>query len=182
MTVDFASPRVELIGNGTITKFSFPWPVLEELDLLVYLDDVLQTEFSDYIIEPGFEDGGEVTFTLAPLAGVVVRIQRKTSITQQLDYTATAFPSQTHEVQLDKIIMILQELLLDDTGGAATFDLSAQQEATLVNILNSGGSDAVIPSWVDASLAGVFHGEVTDAAPADGSATTKPDGYIWIEI
>jgi hypothetical protein len=182
MTVDFASPRSSLIASGSQTKFTFTWPVLEEPDLLVYLDDVLQIEFSDYIIEPDFEDGGDVVFTLAPISGVVVRLQRKTSITQQLDYTASPFPSQTHEVQLDKIIMILQELLLDDTGGAATFDLSAQQEATLVNILNSGGSDAVIPSWVDASLAGVFHGEVTDAAPADGSATAKPDGYIWIEI
>ncbi|RLA59045.1 MAG: hypothetical protein DRQ89_14620, partial [Epsilonproteobacteria bacterium] len=111
----------------------------------------------------------------------VVTLTRRTSITQQVDYTATAFPSQTHEGQLDKIIMILQELLLDDGSGISSFDLSVQQAETLVTILNSGGSDAVIPSWVSASLAGVFHGEVTLSAPADGAATIKPDGYIWIE-
>jgi len=77
--------------------------------------------------------------------------------------------------------MILQELLLDDGSGTGTFNLSAQQAETLVTILNSGGSDAIIPSWVSATLAGVFHGEVTLSAPADSAATTKPDGYIWVE-
>jgi hypothetical protein len=182
MTVDFASPRSSLIASGTQTKFTFTWPVLEEPDLLVYLNDVLQVEYSDYILEPDFEDGGDVIFTLAPLSGVVVGLVRKTSITQQLDYTATAFPSQTHEVQLDKIIMILQELLIGRISGDITFDLTAEQQATLVNVLNSGGTDAVIPAWVDATLAGVFHGEITEVAPADGSASAKPDGYMYVEV
>jgi hypothetical protein len=32
-----------------------------------------------------------------------------------------------------------------------------------------------------ASFAGLFAGEVTESAPADGAVTTKEKGYIWFE-
>lgn len=149
--------------------------------MTVFVDAILQTEFSDYEIPAGFEQGGSVVFFNPPAANAVIRLERKTDITQQVDYTLAAFPSQTHENQLDKIVMILQELLYGRIEGDLTFDLSTTQGISTVTIVNSGGTDATIPAWVNATLAGVFHGEV-GTAPADESATSKPDGYIWIEV
>ena len=99
-----------------------------------------------------------------------------------MDYTQSAFPSETHEEGLDKLVFILQELLTGVIGGDITFDLTVQQNEQDVLIINSGGTDALLPSWVNGELAGVFHGEITSAAPADESITIKPDGYTWYEI
>ena len=182
MTINAAIPRISYLADGVLTDFTFAYALIEPMDLIVTVNDVLQVEFTDYTIPPGYEDGGDVVFIEPPASGSVVTLTRRTSITQQVDYTTTAFPSQTHEGQLDKIIMILQELLYGRISGDITFDLSAEQLQYVVNIINSGGTGAQIPSWVDATLAGVFIGEITDAAPADGAASAKPDGYMYVEV
>ena len=86
--------------------------------------------------------------------------------------------------------MILQELNtgtfygVDDDNNRVilTFDLSTAFELYQLLILNSGGTGAALPMWKSAQAAGVFAGEYMPEAnlPADGSATTQPDGYILL--
>lgn len=190
MTVNVQVPYNSYLGNGSIELFSFTFGLIEPADLFVLVGGVAQIQDIDYTVQPStavaetsqFWKGGDVVFTVAPASGVEVLIFRKTTISQQLDYTASAFPSETHEEGLDKLIFILQELITGVLDGNLTFDLSTEQGESTVTILNSGGTDALLPSWVSGLLAGVFHGEITGLAPDDNSATTKPDGFTWYEI
>ena len=154
---------------------------------------MLQIEFSSYTIENETDFGGDILFTEAPADGTRVLILRRTTMSQEVDYEdGEAFQAETHEFNLDKITYILQELIGGARGGLdadgnpiiITFDLDAVQNAYTVTITNTGGTDAEIPAWVDATYAGVMHGEVMLEAnmPADESVTTDPDGHFYIGI
>lgn len=183
-------PYVDLVGDGIKTIFSYTFGIVETFDLLVLVDTVLQIENSAYTIENLTDAGGDIVFATAPDDGDRVLILRKTTITQNVDYEPfSAFPSETHEFNLDKITYILQELLGGAFGGKdsdgndiiLSFDLSVTAGVTTVTINNTGGTDAVIEPWVSGETAGVFLGELTLSAPADESVTTEPDGKMWIE-
>jgi hypothetical protein len=164
---------------------------VENLDLLVFVDNVLVVESSVYTVENLSDEGGDIEFVIAPSSGANVLIIRKTSITQQVDYQDfQPFPAETHEWNLDKLTYILQELLngalsgIDSDGNpfTLTFNLSVTQQETTLTIVNSGGTDAALPMWESGTKAGVFAGELVPEAsvPDDGTVTTKPDGYIWL--
>jgi len=161
--------------------------LIEPADLIVSIDGNIQVESSAYFVvkqtgAADFEKGGDVVFTVPPVAGAIVLIIRKTTISQQIDYTAAAFPSETHEFGYDKLTYILQELINGSLDGLSSFDLSTIQGAADVTIVNSGGTDAVLPAWVSAMFAGVFIGEITDTPPNDGDATGEPDGKVWFGV
>lgn len=190
MTTDVQRPYDIYVGNGTLTLYAYTFSRVEDADILVLVGGAIQTLFTDYIIQNQQDVGGEIVFTTAPAALAVILILRKTTMSQQLDYiTPDGFPTESHENELDKITYILQELLGAGLGGIGadgepiylTFDLSIVQGVVSVTIVNSGGTDAVIPDWVSGTLAGVFHGEITDSAPAADSATAEADGHVWLE-
>ena len=190
MTTPVNKPYIILTGNGSLTDFAFSFPIIENTDLIVVVDDILQVEYSTYTIEDLTSEGGTVVFALAPVDGAIVQIIRKTTINQSVDYIEAPFMAESHEGALDKVTYILQEQLdggfagTDSDGNIIyiTFDLDVETGAKTMTITNSGGTDAVLPSWVSGVSAGVFHGEITTAAPEDGEATPKPDGYVWIQV
>jgi hypothetical protein len=188
MTVNTNAPVNYHIGNGVLKTFAFTYKHLETADVYVWLDGVLQIEFSHYTYVNVTDAGGDVLFVDAPASGAEVIILRRTPITQQIDYQdQTAFPAETHETGADKLIMILQEWIdgastPDDVTGTVDYDLSATQQATTVTVENEAGTDAVIPSWVSGVYAGAFHGEITESAPLDDAVSAKPDGYVYIEV
>ena len=193
MSVNVAIPYNRFEADGVVTNFTFDWDLIETADLIVLVDNILQTEYSEYTVTPDFEDGGDVVFDVAPDDGTEVIVMRRTTISQNVDYESyTPFPADTHEWNIDKITYILQELIhgtwlgYDDEGNPVylTFDLNAVAQVTTVLVENSGGTDATIPPWVSGELAGVYHGEtmLEASVPADESATALPDGYVILGI
>ena len=198
MTTNVQIPYNDLIGNGTTVRYPYTFGIVENVDLIVLTqvtgsDLVLNIEYSNYTLENITDIGGDVLFTTVPEDGVRVLILRRTTMSQNVDYeTGEPFQAETHEWNLDKITYILQELIGGARGGLdadgnpiiITFDLDAVQNAYTVTITNTGGTDAEIPAWVDATYAGVMHGEVMLEVnvPADESATTDPDGHFYIGI
>ena len=191
MTLNTEIPYETYYGDGTNTVFTFDFSLTEEQDFYLNVDNVLAIRYSDYDLLNVTDTGGEITFFTAPAADSLVQLYRRTNLTQQVDYEQyEAFPAETHEEELDKIVRILQELRrglltwIDGDGNQQTlsFDLDTETREFDVEITNTGGTNAIIPPWVSATSAGVYIGEYTEAAniPADGSATTKPDGYIWL--
>jgi len=194
MTTSVIQPYTNLVGDGSKQTFTYYFPIVETLDLIVKVDDVQMVEYSHYIVQNLTENGGEVVFAIAPVSGADVLIGRRTTISQQVDYTESPFPVQSHEDQLDKTIYILQELLSglfydpdtiygsDGEKVVITFDLSVTTGVTNVTINNSGGTDAILPAWTSGEKAGVFRGEITTTPPEDGAVTTHDDGHVWIEV
>lgn len=191
MTVNVQDSYTDLVADGILTIFPFEFGIVENVDLLVIVDGVLQIESSTYTLQNLSSAGGDVVFVEPPASGFRVLILRRTTISQNVDYGLfTSFPAETHEFNLDKITYILQELLSGAFGGldsdgnlvVLTFDLSVTASETTVTINNSGGTGATLPAWESDTKAGVFHGEITTSAPANDDPTTKPDGFVWLEV
>jgi len=190
MTTDVKQPYTRLVGDGSNKTFTFEFPIVETLDLLTIMDGVLLIEYSSYTVQNLTENGGDIVFAVAPVSGADVLILRRTTISQQVDYTESPFMAQSHEDVLDKIVYILQELIngawtgVDEDGNliVLTFDLSVTAGVASVTINNSGGTDAVLPKWESATTAGVFHGEITTTAPVDGGPALVEDGYVVLVV
>lgn len=186
MTVNFEIPRIEYIGNGTTFSYSFLWSSAVTNEIYVVQNDVPLTEGIEYELEDYTpEYGGNIVFSTVPVSGDTILIYRFTPRTQQVNYEeGQPFPAPTHEFQCDKDTRILQEIsVLGDGGGGGIVNLSAVPLPTQVQITNSAGSDAFEDLWTpDGLLAGVAVAEVVapgGTVPADGSPSTKPEGYIW---
>jgi len=191
MTLNLEVPYITYEGDGSKTLFTFDFSLTEEPDFYLSIDGEGQTRYSDYDLQNVTDTGGEIVMFTAPADGALVQLYRRTNITQQVDYLQyEAFPAETHEANLDKIVRILQELRqglliwIDGEGNEQTlsFDLDAVPDEDSVLITNTGGTDADIPQWVSGGNAGVFVGEYLPEAniPADGSASTLPDGTILL--
>jgi len=189
MTTNVQIPYVIFIGDGSLTRYEYEFSIVGPEDLFVMVDDVLQVLYSAYTVENINDFGGDIVFVDPPAADSRVLIFRSTTASQNVDYESfSKFPADTHEWNLDKIVYILQELIngawrgIDSDGNpfVLTFDLSVTAGQYTVTVNNSGGTDAVLPAWVSATFAGMYIGEI-GTAPADESATTRPDGYVWIE-
>lgn len=110
MTLETLVSRVVYTASEAQTEFPFGYKFTANADLLVYVDDVLQT--SGYTVTgAGLDAGGEVTFSVGLTAGQIVAIARSPAITQEVDYVENdPFPAETHEGALDKLTMICQAL------------------------------------------------------------------------
>lgn len=189
MTTDVQIPYIETTGDGTLTRYPFEFTIIDTGDLFVVVDDVLQVQGIGYTVENLTQAGGDVVFAEAP-GVVLVRIIRRTTLTQQINYESfSAFQAEVHEGGLDKVTLALQELInggsfaVDSEGNPVflTFDLDILKTAHDLTITNTGGTDAYIGPW-GGGLAGVFHGEVSTSIPADGEPSALPDGYVYLEV
>lgn len=104
------SPRIQYTANGSVTVFAYPFPIFENSDLMVYLDDVLQT--SGYTVSgAGASGGGSVTFSAAPGDGVIVTLARLVPIERTTDFQeGGAFRANVINEELDRIVCMAQQL------------------------------------------------------------------------
>ena len=123
MTISEQTPTVAYTGDGVATVFSFAFQILDNADLIVTVNAVTQVENTDYTIENLTVNGGDVDFGIsaAPADGDAISIARNTPRDQDVIYTPfDPFPAKTHEGALDKLTLIVQELV----GGVQDVDLS----------------------------------------------------------
>ncbi|MEG3618969.1 hypothetical protein V5T82_10930 [Magnetovibrio sp. PR-2] len=79
------SPRTQYVANGTQTEFTYPFPIFEDADLEIYLDDSL-TVSGFTISGSGESTGGSVTFDTAPAASVIVTLARRMAFKRTADF------------------------------------------------------------------------------------------------
>ncbi len=110
MTIESQNKRINLLGNGTQTSFDFNFKVFLAEELSVYVDDALIT--SGYTVSGlGDDQGGSVEFTVPPAASSVVTLLRGMQFTQTADFiSGDKFPEELHERQLDRQVMMIQQL------------------------------------------------------------------------
>ncbi|MDH5766789.1 MAG: hypothetical protein OEZ38_12310, partial [Gammaproteobacteria bacterium] len=110
MAINTTIPLNEYTGNDSTTIFSFTFKVVLDTDLKVYFDGVEQN--SGFTITGIGEDtGGNVTFNVAPVTGVTVRLERVSVIERQNDYTeGAALPTNTLDSDFDRLTGIIQEI------------------------------------------------------------------------
>ena len=175
MTISTTASRKNYTGNGSTTVFSFPYKFLADADILVYLDDVLQTLTTHYTLSgAGGASGGDVTFVTAPASAVRVTIVRSTPLTQETDYiSGDAFPAETHESALDKNTMGLQDAQESFLNRTVMLSTSAEGSLTPISatiagraskylsfnalgdvVLSAGTTSTIVHGTTGANLAG----------------------------
>lgn len=111
MTVPVQDPVTAHTGNGVTTNFSYDFLLLDEADLLVYVDNVLKSLATDYTLTGiGNPAGGEVVFATAPATSAAVLFQRSVVLERQTDYQyAGDFQSDTVNRDFDRLMMAHQD-------------------------------------------------------------------------
>jgi microcystin-dependent protein len=127
MTVTAQTPYIVYTASGSTTVFAYPFRILDGNQLKVRLGAVLQV--GGYTISGiGAQGGGNVTFAVAPLVGVLVSLVREVPVTQLVDYQPfDAFPAETHEQALDKLTMIAQEQSAGGGDGVLSLRLPSSE-------------------------------------------------------
>ncbi len=106
------SPRVQYTAIAAQTIFTYPFPIFLDADIVVDVDGVLKVLTTDYTVSgAGNETGGNVTFVVAMAGNEVVTIYRDIAVARATDFQQNGpWSSKTFNDELDKIILILQEL------------------------------------------------------------------------
>lgn len=166
MTVSSTIREVVYNGDDSQTEWDITFPVLQESDLTIILDEGEPTEetlASNYSVNLTTD---KVTYPVSgtPLAtGRTITIRREQQITQELDLvTMGNFDPEAMETALDKLTMIVQEItqnggIVGPEGppGPGASGTMASQDADAVAI--TGGT-----------ITGVAITGITDLAIADG--------------
>ncbi len=161
MTIPVQIPQNSYAGDGVQDTFAFTFRILENDDLSVFVDSVLQVEGSNYDLANITNLGGDVVFQAGsiPILNAIIVLDRFTDKDQQTVYDPfDPFPAKTHELALDKLTMLMQEveqtivnnpgqgLPLDPTG--VFWDALSRRIKNIVSPID--GQDAATKSYVDA--------------------------------
>lgn len=105
------TPRVQFAAGAAQTLFTVPFEFFEDIDLVVDVDNVVQTLNTDYTVTgAGLTGGGSITFTPAPAAAAVVTIFRDLGFDRSTAYQNNgALPAQVLERDFDKTVAMLQQ-------------------------------------------------------------------------
>lgn len=196
MTITTLTTTVSYVGNGN-TIFGYPFKILDATHLLITLDGVVQV--GGYSVSGvGANNGGDVTFAVAPGIGVDIDIARVVPLKQLVDYRPyDAFPAEVNESGLDALVMMMQqvdfkakqfhhELLELGDDDHPQYHNDARGDARYVNItgdtmtgpLNLSGNPtqpahAATKDYVDAFQSGIFITNITSNATGDAQGTVQ---------
>lgn len=104
------APRVQYTADGAQTSFPYPFPIFQDSDLDVYLDDEVQG--SGFTVSgAGSSNGGVVSFTLAPDNAVLVTLRRNIAISRTADFQeGGALRAKVLNDELDRLTACLQQV------------------------------------------------------------------------
>jgi len=193
MTVAVATPRVQYTGNGVTTAFAFSQKIFSLDDLIVYRE-VISTgvtsvvSSSEYTVSGsaastgGYSDA-TVTFSVAPTTDHKITLVRATPKSQTTDYVTNAgFPADGHENAMDKLVMVLQEVVYD-ISRTIKQNVSANGDLTfptlIAGFLYSNGASLEFKSLGDITTVPTYGGSFLYGADASKAATpTAGDLYL----
>lgn len=97
--------------------FSYPFPIFQEEDLEVYVDNELQTLETDYTVDgAGDTAGGTVTFLTLPPIGSTVTLRRRLTIQRTSDFQESGeFRAKVLNDELDYQTAAIQQVADDVT-------------------------------------------------------------------
>lgn len=140
MSVNSVYIREIAQGDGVNTVFGFPWKFVAAVDLMVYIDDVLQPASTYEVKNPITKDRGEIVFRTAPAVGAVVVIRRMDN-QQQTRLFKNQENFNAHEVEkaFDKLTLLVQEGFEELRRGALRMQSQSNLDYTIENLTIDDG-------------------------------------------
>lgn len=177
MPITSQNPVITYTANGSVTTFSFPFRVIKQSDLHVYQNGV---ESVGGFTVSGIDNpaGGSITFTVAPINGTLVRLQRTTSVDRSTDYVEGGqLAASTLDNDFDRVVMMMQDVnqtaMVEVSDG--TFDAESKRIKNVANPVNA--QDAVTKSYHDSTyipqINTILTSATTQATNAANSATAS---------
>jgi len=156
------TPRLQYIADGVQTSFIFPFPIFENDDLKVYLNDTLQS-LGFTVLGAGSSAGGNIVFDVAPTSSVVVTLARKIAIKRTTDFQESGeFRSKVINDEMDHLTASLQQVADDQTRSV---QMSVTEPADVDVLLPSPQASRSL-TWNDTATGfvnGPTNDEVTNA-------------------
>lgn len=139
MTVSSLTTETIIASSGAgQTAFLFDFPLISKLHIDIFKDDILESS-SLYIVDYTIgAQGGQIDYIISPNTGSEIRIRRNTPLSQDLQFPiAGPFPSRSHESALDKLIMVVQEILFthDEMSGGTDTDAIHDNVSAEISVL-----------------------------------------------
>jgi hypothetical protein len=168
------SPRIQYVADGASATFIYPFSIFDDKDLLVYLDDALQS--SGYTVSgAGGTAGGAATFDTAPTSGTVVTLTRMVPEERTTDFQeGGAFRAVVINTELDRIVCMVQQLrdeltrsVVRPATSTATASLALPDPVAGKALKWNAAGDGLANSAVDPDT---LASAVTDAQAAQASA------------
>lgn len=192
LTIPAGTPRVSYTANGSTDTFPVTFPFFDTADVLVYVDEVLQS--SGYTVtgtaaDGGYQDGN-VVFTSYPAADAEVVLTRVIAIARTADfaYPSAVLPIADLNTEFDKVYALLQDLSravgrsvrLPDVEDGTTALLPAR--ATRANGYQGfdANGDPTIKASVDLSGTSVsaFMNDLLDSADSTAALAALNSGRV----
>ena len=162
---------VEYTSTGAVKVFAIPFTYIQTSDIKVYLDGLLQSS-SAYT----FPTSASIDITVQPAAGVVVKIQRSTTLTARLvDFQNAAVITESDlDLNSQQVFNIMQE----------TVDLNSDSFITAQMIADAQAAEAAAAAQVALAAAQVALAEdQVDLAAAQVTLATAQQelAQLWAE-
>lgn len=112
MTVSAQTTVNSSTGNGVTTVFPYAFKILRDADIEVIVDGVTKTLASDYTVSgAGVNNGGDITFLVAPANGANVVRRRNMQFLRASDYQYQGdLPNSVLNPDLDAPVLMAQQL------------------------------------------------------------------------
>jgi hypothetical protein len=171
MTINSATATASYTGNGTTAIFPVPFYFLTDEDLKVTrktaagVVSVLTLNSGYSVSDAGNPQGGSITTIPALPLGDQIFIERNVSAVQETEYPPNGyFPAASHEKALDRLTMLVQQILSKLTFGLFRNPLTAAYDAggnTIGNVAAAvAGTDAPNLAQVEQLVTGAASGIV----------------------
>jgi microcystin-dependent protein len=193
MTVSTTATRTTYTGDATTTAFAVPFVFFgaDELQVVERViatgGETVLTRGTHYTVSGGNGAIGTVTALSAPAATVQWTIRRVTARTQLVDYlTGDAFPAETHERALDRLVALIQEIedsvlrsLRAPIGDAAIADMPASPaRASRYLAFDASGQPIAASSTPGTAVVSTFGASLIDDLTAAAARTTLGLGAL----
>lgn len=178
MTISTATNRYTYTGNGSTVAFAFSSKFFAATDILVYVNGVLQT-VGYTVTGAGVDAGGTVTFSIAPVNGASIVLDRAVPFTSAFDpQDGEALPAINLENAIDRGVVLASQassvgsrslqIPVTDTAGTTVLLPAAAARANKACIFDATGSVTVSTDDYDDQAAAA----AASALSASNSATT----------
>lgn len=127
LVISDVRPRVQYTADGVQTVFPYPFPIIDQVDLVVVFNDD-ESPGSNVVTGVGASNGGDVVFDVPPPVNTRITIYRDMAFARETDFQeAGDFRAAVINEELDRMAMLLQqaEMLVGDSLHKPLFDVDA---------------------------------------------------------
>lgn len=126
------TPWVQYNGTNGQTVYVYPFPIFDDRDIVVDIDDVVLTLNVDYTVTGvTAEDGGTIVLAVPSAGGELITLLRDTPVDRLTDYVENGdFLADTVNNDFDRIILMIQELKNGTNGLASAIRLPFTEAPT----------------------------------------------------